>query len=59
LGFGIEIGNIFKILNENLKGTNKISNNKLQNITGINPSFSQTLENIKDSVFIIYYGSTK
>jgi len=59
LGFGIEIRNIFKILNDNLKETNKISNNKLQNIPSSNPSFSQTLENIKDSVFIIYYGSTK
>lgn len=55
LGFGIEIRNIVKILKE----SNKISHNKLNNVGELNLSFTNTLENIKDSVFIIYYGSTK
>lgn len=58
LGFGIEINTLFSILHQNINQNNKFSLNKLLNKVALRHSFSQRFENIKDSVFIIYYDNT-
>ena len=59
LGFGVELKTILQILNEYMRDKNKLIYNKLSNSLFEYQSYSNRVDKVMESVFIIYYDNTK